>query len=79
MSYEEDLTTPPNQAKKPEPSEEAVQKQEGLHAPKPSYWPFVVALGLALAFSWMLLHPAVVAIGAIISFIAIVAWGVEPH
>ena len=78
MSYEEDSTAP-NRPEDSKLSEQAAKEQEGLHAPKPSYWPFILAVGLTLAFGGMLLHPAVVAVGAVIALAAIVAWGVEPH
>jgi cytochrome c oxidase subunit 1 len=68
------------------PSEAAViprRREPGephnIHMPSPSYWPFVLALGLPIMgygfvfkFWWLL------AIGALITFFGINAWTIEP-
>jgi cytochrome c oxidase subunit 1 len=45
-----------------------------IHLPPPSYWPLVLAVGIALALAGMVLSVAVVAVGLVIMVVAIVAW-----
>jgi cytochrome c oxidase subunit 1 len=50
-----------------------------IHMPSPSYWPFVLALGLPIigygfVFKWWWL----LAIGALIAFFGLNAWTIEP-
>ena len=51
----------------PPPSEE-------VHLPEPSYLPALVALGLTLALTGVILSPVIVAIGAVIAIVALVRW-----
>ena len=62
-----------------DPASTAPAEPHGIHMPSPSYWPFVLALGLPIMgygfvfkFYWLL------AIGALISFFGINAWTIEP-
>jgi cytochrome c oxidase subunit 1 len=62
-----------------EPATAPPAEPHGIHMPSPSYWPFVLALGLPIIgygfvfkFYWLL------AIGALISFFGINAWTIEP-
>lgn len=46
-----------------------------VHIPQDSYWPFVMALGLAVVFSGFLVNQLSIAVlGVLISIIALVAW-----
>lgn len=44
----------------------------------PSIWPFVLALGVMLAVSGLLIHPALVALGVAVVLGAMLLWGFEP-
>ena len=74
---------------------EAVEEEahRGIHMPSPSYYPFVVAVGLALAAGGMIFHKvvtnapamfltipglAVSSLGLAIALVAIYAWSLEP-
>jgi len=46
--------------------------------PSPSYWPIVVAFGLALAASGFIFNHALIAIGVVITFFGIYRWSFEP-
>ncbi len=55
------------------------REPHNIHMPSPSYWPFVLALGLPImgygfVFKWWWL----LAIGALITFFGINAWTIEP-
>ncbi|MDQ1511279.1 MAG: cytochrome c oxidase subunit, partial [Actinomycetota bacterium] len=55
------------------------KEPHNIHMPSPSYWPFVLALGLPImgygfVFKWYWL----LAIGALIAFFGINAWTIEP-
>jgi cytochrome c oxidase subunit 1 len=55
------------------------REPHNIHMPSPSYWPFVLALGLPImgygfVFKWYWL----LAIGALIAFFGINAWTIEP-
>jgi len=43
-----------------------------------SYFPIIVALGLALAAAGILIHLAVVAVGVLVAFFGIYGWAFEP-
>ncbi len=51
---------------------------EHIHMPSPSYWPIVVAFGLALAASGFIFNHALIAIGVVITFFGIYRWSFEP-
>ena len=49
-----------------------------IHMPSPSYWPLVIAVGVALLGGGILTHFALSFVGGIIAFIGVVGWGNEP-
>lgn len=50
----------------------------GVHMPGLSYFPIIVALGLALAAVGLLTHVAVIALGVLIMLFGIYGWTFEP-
>jgi hypothetical protein len=58
----------------PEPAGGNQEGHEAIHLPPPSYWPLVLAVGIALALAGMVLSVVVVAVGLVIMAVAIVAW-----
>ncbi len=44
----------------------------------PSIWPLVLALGLMIAVSGLLIHPAIVALGVGVVLCSMLLWGFEP-
>lgn len=61
---------------KPAPINAADIEKE-IHMPAPSYWPIVLALGLALGAAGIIYSYPMSVIGVIMTFIAIVAWNRE--
>ena len=55
-----------------------VELREVAQASSPSIWPLVLALGLMLAASGFLFNLAVVVLGMLIVFGAVLLWGFEP-
>lgn len=55
-----------------------VELREVAHTSSPSIWPIVLALGLMLAVSGFLFNLAVVVLGMLIVFGAVLLWGFEP-
>ena len=51
---------------------------EEPRASSSSIWPIVLALGLMLAVSGLLIHPAIVALGIGVVIWAMLLWGLEP-
>ena len=49
-----------------------------IHMPSPSYWPVIVAAGVALMAGGLLTHYGVSFAGGIIVFLGVVGWGNEP-
>ena len=49
-----------------------------IHLPQPSYWPFVVSMGLLIGGYGLIYNIAVAILGATISMIAVYAWSFEP-
>ena len=49
-----------------------------IHLPQPSYWPFVVSVGLLIGGYGLIYNIAVAILGATISMIAVYAWSFEP-
>lgn len=45
----------------------------------PSFWPIVLALGVMLAVSGLLIHPAIVALGVGVVIWSMLLWGFEPR
>ncbi|MBI3954403.1 MAG: cytochrome c oxidase subunit I [Chloroflexi bacterium] len=64
-----------------QPSQE--EAGHGIHMPSPSYWPLVVAFGVALLAGGLLVNPllakvAVAMAGGLIAVIGIFGWSLEP-
>ncbi|HEX6778281.1 MAG TPA: response regulator [Ktedonobacterales bacterium] len=55
-----------------------IELREVAHTSSPSIWPLVLALGLMLAASGFLFNLAVVVLGVLIVFGAVLLWGFEP-
>ncbi len=51
---------------------------EDTRTTSPSIWPIVLALGVMLAVSGLLIHPAIVALGVGVVIWAMLLWGFEP-
>ena len=54
-----------------------------IHLPQPSYWPFVVAIGILIAgygvvFNQLIVPWALASIGTFIGFVGVYAWSLEP-
>ncbi|MGD2042591.1 MAG: cbb3-type cytochrome c oxidase subunit I [Acidimicrobiia bacterium] len=54
-----------------------------IHLPAPSYFPFVMALGIPLVFYGVIYHTtmwgkALMAVGAVITLAAVMGWAIEP-
>ena len=54
------------------------EDERNIHMPGLSYFPIVVALGLAMAASGILIHLAVIAVGVLVTFFGIYGWAFEP-
>jgi cytochrome c oxidase subunit 1 len=62
--------------KLPEP---ALSSGKGIHMPNPSYWPFVVGVGVTVTLCGFIAgFPYVNIIGAVILFIGVFKWAFEP-
>lgn len=53
------------------PQEEA---HHAIHLPPPSIWPALLALGIALLLTGLILNPVVVAVGVILVVSSLVLW-----
>ncbi len=63
----------------PEPAyTRLVEMRDEARPSAPSIWPLVLALGLMVAVSGLLIHPILVALGALIVLGAMLLWGFEP-
>ena len=52
----------------------AEEAGEAIHLPGPSYQPVVLAFGLTLAITGVVLFPIVAVIGGVIALVALVGW-----
>ncbi len=71
-------------AKAPEEAPKRRQKvplevQEQRLMPKPSFWPFILALTLVVAFIGVMTTPIILALGVILTIAAIIGWMLEKH
>jgi hypothetical protein len=57
----------------PEPDEHA-EGHGAFHLPPPSIWPAVLALGISLLLTGLILNLVIVTIGAVITIAAIALW-----
>ncbi|HEY7123227.1 MAG TPA: hypothetical protein VH540_04705 [Ktedonobacterales bacterium] len=55
-----------------------LEAPEEMPVPAQSIWPLVLAAGLALAVSGLLVNPVVVGLGIVVAFAALLLWGFEP-
>jgi CheY-like chemotaxis protein len=55
-----------------------LEAPEEMPVPMQSIWPLVLAAGLALAVSGLLVNPVVVGLGIVVAFAALLLWGFEP-
>jgi len=51
-------------------------QEEALH-PYTSYWPFALAVALSILLLGVITSPVVLAIGAVLTAAAVIAWGLE--
>ncbi|HVA21446.1 MAG TPA: cytochrome c oxidase subunit 4 [Candidatus Micrarchaeia archaeon] len=67
----------------PEPAPDAEQAAasahgtgapHAIHLPPPSYWPIVLAVGMAMALIGVITQYVVVAIGLLITLVALAGW-----
>lgn len=56
---------------------QSVAGQPAGHTPAPSIWPLVTAGGALLAVAGLLIHPAFVALGIVVIFVALLWWSGE--
>ena len=54
--------------------EHAQESHEAIHLPPPSIWPVVVAIGIALILTGLILNPVVVISGAVIGGAGVAFW-----
>jgi hypothetical protein len=62
-------------------AEEVEATAHGVHLPRPSYWPLLLAASVMVALGgWLFFQTTVVviAIGLVAAFISMVGWGLEP-
>ncbi|HZU69214.1 MAG TPA: cytochrome c oxidase subunit 4 [Ktedonobacteraceae bacterium] len=52
----------------------AVEETSG---PQLSYWPFVLAVALMIAFVGIVIHPILLGIGVVLTAVAVIGWGLE--
>jgi Cytochrome c oxidase subunit IV len=50
------------------------EQHEAIHLPPPSIWPAVLAVGIALLLTGLIINLAIVIIGAVISVAATALW-----
>lgn len=63
------------------PLEHAEEHAAHPHSPAPSYWPIMTGLAVAIAVGGLIFVnslPFIAAIGAVLLFVSIVGWGLEP-
>ena len=65
-------------AGQPLPPAEAHVDIRSIHMPSPSYWPLVIAVGVALLGGGILTHFALSFVGGIIAMFGVVGWSNEP-
>ena len=58
----------------------AAEAHGGVHLPGPSYWPLALAFSITLALGGWMFFPVtlpLIALGLLLAFISMVAWGLE--
>ena len=56
-----------------------LEVQEQKLMPRPSFWPFILALMLVVAFVGVMTSPIILALGVILTIAAIIGWMLEKH
>ena len=51
--------------------------QEHVLQPSTSYWPFALAVALSILLLGVITGPVVLAVGAVLTAAAVIAWGLE--
>ncbi|GAC1566738.1 MAG: hypothetical protein NVS3B14_10560 [Ktedonobacteraceae bacterium] len=54
------------------------QMEQAIEAKK-SYWPFALAAAVLITLAGVTIHPIVIGIGAVLTVVAIIGWGLEYH
>ncbi len=57
----------------------STEAPEGTAGPQKSYWPFVLAVALMIAFLGVIIHPILLGIGVVLTALAVIGWGLERH
>jgi cytochrome c oxidase subunit 1 len=88
MKYDQDEEG--RAARKPDADEmitrleyDGLNPKSPIHLPAPSYFPFVMALGIPLIFYGIIYHTtmwgkAIILVGVLISLSAVIGWAIEP-
>ncbi len=69
--------TPPGAPGSSSPAPDAGHGSEaghGIHMPPPSFWPIVLALGIAMALIGVITKYVVLAIGLLVTIVSVVGW-----
>lgn len=69
------------------PSEQPAEKRKKVPlevreqrlAPRPSFWPIVLALALVVAFIGVMINPIILAVGVVLVIASIIGWMLEKH
>ena len=56
-----------------------LEVRERKLAPKPSFWPIVLALALVVALIGVMVHPIMLAVGVVLTVAAVIGWVLEKH
>lgn len=73
----EESTPSPASAVTPKKRKKARQPTEAELMPRPSYWPFAMALSLVVAMLGFVSNPIILAIGILLVIVAIFGWSLE--
>jgi|HubBroStandDraft_4_1064222.scaffolds.fasta_scaffold738812_2 hypothetical protein len=64
----------PKKGRKREASQ--IAQEQAVRAYR-SYWPFALAVALIILFAGIIIHPIMMSIGAVLTLVAIIGWGLE--
>ena len=70
-------TPTPDTGHKKRRKKKEVQLSEEEISPRPSYWPFALALAVSVLLLGLVVHPILLVIGAVLVIAAIIGWGLE--
>ena len=65
------------QAGKPRGRPVAQVTQEQAISPQMSYWPFALAVALAILLLGIITHPVIFGIGVVLTAVSVIGWGLE--